>query len=129
MVVGYFGDVVFSISDKKILSFRDFKLSASSSWGEHKRNGRKSEWEFLGTNAKKVSFTIVLDANFGVSPRKEIEKLMEYVERGTINPLVIGGKKVGGKWRATALSSTWANIMNDGKLVKASASITLEEYA
>lgn len=128
MAVGYFGDVVFFTSDKKILSFRDFKLSASSSWGEHKRNGRKSEWEFLGPNAEKVSFVIVLDANFGVNPRREIEKLIGYVESGAINPLVIGGKKVGGRWRATAVSSTWGHIMNDGKLVKASASLTLEEY-
>ncbi len=128
MAVGYFADVVFSTSDKKILSFRDFKLSASSSWGEHKRNGKKPEWEFLGANAEKVSFTIILDANFGINPRKEIEKLTGYVESGIICPLVIGGQRVGGRWRVTALSSAWGHIMNDGKLVKASASITLEEY-
>lgn len=129
MAVGYFGDVIFSTSDKKILSFRDFKLSASSAWGEHKRSGQKSEWEFLGPNAEKVSFVIVLDANFGVNPRREIEKLIEYVESGAINPLVIGGRKIGNRWRATSLSSTWAHIMNDGKLIKASVSITIEEYA
>ncbi len=128
MAVGYFGNVVFTTSDKKILSFRDFKLSASSSWGEHKRNGQKPEWEFLGPNAEKVSFTIVLDANYGVNPRKEVETLTGYVESGMIYPLVIGGKKVGRRWRATALSSTWGHIMSGGELAKASASITLEEY-
>lgn len=129
MEVGYLGDIIFRTSDKKILSFKDFKLSASSSWGEHKRNGRKSEWEFLGANAEKVSFTIVLDANFGVKPRTMIEKLVGYVESGKISTLVIGGKKVGAKWRATALSSTWGHIMSGGELVKASAMLTLEEYA
>lgn len=129
MTVGYFGDVVFSISDKKILSFHDFKLSASGNWGEHKRNGQKSEWEFLGPDAESVSFVIELDANYGVNPRSEIEKLLRYVESGIINPLVIGGKKVGTKWRATKLSSTWGHIVSDGKLVKASATLTLAEYS
>lgn len=129
MIVGYFGDVVFATSDKRIFSFSDFKLSASGSWGEHKRNGRKSEWEFLGANAEKVSFVIKLDANYGVNPRKEIEKLTEYVENGTVHPLVIGGQKVGNRWRVTGMSSTWNNIMSGGELVKASASLTLEEYA
>ncbi len=128
MAIGYFGDITFQTSDKKILSFRDFKLSASGSWGEHKRNGQKSEWEFLGPNAEKVSFVIMLDANFGVNPRKVIEKLIKYVESGKINTLVIGGTKVGTKWRATALSSTWGHIMSNGELVKASATLTLEEY-
>lgn len=128
MAIGYLGDVIFQTSDKKILSFRDFKLNASSSWGEHKRNGRKSEWEFLGPNAEKVSFVIELDANFGVKPRAVIEKLIEYVESGKISTLVIGGKKVGSKWRATGLSSSWGHIMSGGELVKASATLTIEEY-
>lgn len=128
MTVGYFGEIVFQTSDKKILSFRDLKLNVSSSWGEHKRNGRKSEWEFLGPNAEKISFVIVLDANFGVDPRSVIEKLTEYVEGGKINTLVIGGKKVGSKWRATGLSSAWGHIISDGKLVRATVTLTIEEY-
>lgn len=128
MTVGYFGDIIFQTSDKKILSFRDLKLNASSSWGEHKRNGRKSEWEFLGPNAEKISLVIVLDANFGVDPRTLIEKLTEYVESGKINILVIGGRRVGTKWRATGLSSAWGHLMSDGKLVKASVTLTIEEY-
>jgi len=128
MAIGYFGEIVFRTSDKKILSFHDFKLSASGNWGEHKRNGKKSEWEFLGPGTEKVSFVIELDANFGVKPRKVIEKLVKYVEKGTIYPLVIGGKKIGKKWRSTGLSSTWGHIMNGGELVKASVTLTLEEY-
>lgn len=128
MAVGYFGDITFRTSDKRILSFRDFKLSASGSWGEHKRNGQKSEWEFLGPNAEKVSFVIMLDANFGVNPRKVIQKLVKCVESGKVSTLVVGGQKVGARWRATALSSTWGHIMSGGELVKASVTLTLEEY-
>lgn len=128
MAIGYLGEIMFRTSDKKVLSFRDFKLNASGSWGEHKRNGKKSEWEFLGPNSGKVSLTIVLDANFGVKPRTVLEKLIGYAEGGKISTLVIGGKKVGSKWRVTAVSSTWGHIMSGGELVKASAVLTLEEY-
>lgn len=129
MAVGYFGDIVFTTSDKKILSFSDFKLSASGSWGEHKRNGGKSKWEFMGADSRSVSFTVELDANFGVNPRKELEKLIEYVERGYVAPLVIGNKNIGsGQWRVTKISSSWGHIMSGGELAKASVSLTLGEY-
>lgn len=128
MAIGYFGDVTFTTSDKKILSFRDFKLSASGSWGEHKRHGKKSESEFLGPNNESVSFVIELDANYGVNPRSEIEKLIKYVEYGNVSPLVIGGKKVGSRWKAMKLSSSWNHIMSGGELIKASVTLTLEEY-
>jgi nucleoid-associated protein YgaU len=127
MEIGYLGNITFSTSDKKILSFHEFKLSASGSWGEHKRTGQKSQWEFLGPESEKVSFVIDLDANFGISPRREIEKLMEYAESGTMSKLVIGGKKIGNQWRVINLSSSWDNIMSQGELVKASATLTIEE--
>jgi hypothetical protein len=40
MAIGYFGDIIFTTSDKKVLSFRDLKVSASGSWGEHRRYGK-----------------------------------------------------------------------------------------
>lgn len=127
-MVGYLGNIVFSTSSERIFSFRGMKSSVSASWGEHKRMGEKSQWEFLGPNAGKISFEIVLDKNFGVDPRKEIEELASYAENGTVNTLVIGGKKVGSKWRITNLSSSWDSITSNGSLIKATASITLEEY-
>ena len=128
MAIGYFGNVVFKTSDKRILSFKDFKLTASGDWGEHKRIGKKSEWEFLGANSKKVSFVIELNANYGVNPRKQIDKLMSYAEKGKISPLVIGEKKVGNKWKTINVSSSWDHIMSGGELVKASVTLTIEEY-
>lgn len=128
MAIGYFGDVVFSTSSTKILSFRDFKMTASANWGEHKRIGQKSQWEFLGASSGKVTFVIDLDAGYGVKPRDEIEKLKAYVESGRINTLVIGGKKVGGSWRTTNLSASWNHIMSGGELIRASVTLTIEEY-
>ncbi len=127
-MIGYLGDVVFSASSDRVFSFRNLKVSASADWGEHKRIGQKSQWEFLGPNAGKVSFEIVLDANYGVEPRKEIEKLISYSESGAVNALVIGGKRIGSRWRITSVSSAWNCITSSGILTKASVSLTIEEY-
>ena len=129
MAIGYVGEVIFNTSDSKILSFHDFKVNASGNWGEHKRNGKKSEYEFLGPSSKTVSFVIELDANYGVNPRDMLDILTKYVEDGLVSPLVIGNKKVGDKWRLTKLSSSWSSIMSGGELIKASATVTLEEYS
>lgn len=127
-MIGYFGVVIFEVSDKKVLSFHDFKLTASGSWSEHKRSGKKSEYEFLGPSARTVSFTIELDATYGVNPRDMLHMLAGYAENGLVSPLVIGNSKIGDRWRLTKVSSAWNQILNNGELVKASASITLEEY-
>ena len=128
-MIGYFGVVIFSVSDQKILSFSDFKMNASGSWGEHKRNGKKSEYEFLGPSAKMVSFNIELDASYGVNPDDMLDILTGYAENGLVSPLVIGNKKIGDRWRLTKVSSSWNQVMADGRLIKASASVTLEEYS
>ncbi len=128
MAVGYFGDVIFSVSDDKVLSFKDLKLTAAGSRGEHKRIGKKPQLEFLGPGAKKLSFTIVLDAAYGVSPREQIDILNDYAEKGTICVLVVGSRKIGDRWMTTNVSSSWNRIMNGGELLKASVNISLEEY-
>lgn len=127
-MIGYFGVVIFEVSDSKVLSFHDFKMNASGSWGEHKRSGQKSEYEFLGPSARTVTFTIELDVAFGVNPRDMLHILSGYAENGLVSPLVIGNHKIGDRWRLTKVSSSWNHILNNGELLKASASVTLEEY-
>lgn len=76
-----------------------------------------------------VSFNITLNAMRGVKPRETLEKLESLVENGTVSTLVIGTKAVGeNKWIIKEISETWDVIMNKGELVKASLSISLEEY-
>jgi len=51
------------------------------------------------------------------------------VESGEINPMVIGGKRVGkNRWRITATSETWDTVYYRGELVEASVTVTMEEY-
>ncbi|MDU6040054.1 MAG: phage tail protein [Clostridium butyricum] len=121
--------IVFKTSDKKILTFNDFKQSISGRWAVHERIGEKPRSEFIGPGLRNISFTIVLSVSNGIKPRKTLEKIEKMIEEGTVEYLIIGGKKVGNnKWKITDMSETWDVIYSKGQLARATASITLEEY-
>ena len=121
--------IVFKTSDKKILTFNDFKQSVSGRWAVHERIGEKPRSEFIGPGLRNISFNIVLSVSNGIKPRKTLEKIEKMIEEGTVEYLIIGGKKVGYyKWKITDMSETWDVIYSKGQLARATASITLEEY-
>lgn len=128
--IGNFGKlIVFETSDSKILNFNDFQKTVSARWGKHERIGKKPYSEFLGSDLQGLTFTITLNAQHGIRPRKTLEKIEKAVEQGQVETLVIGGKKVGkNKWKLTQMTETWDIILNHGELVKATLNLTLEEY-
>lgn len=122
-------NIVFSTSDKKILTFSDFNQNISGRWAKHERMIKKPQSEFLGPDLRQITFKISLDARLGVKPRKTLETIEKMIEKGTVEQLVIGGKKVGSyKWKILSMSETWDTILNKGELLRAKASLTLEEY-
>lgn len=128
--IGSFGKVlVFKTNDKKILTFNEFKQTVSARWAKHDRIGKKPKSEFLGADLREVSFVVELNATLGVKPRKQIETIEKAIENGTVENLVIGGKKIGkNKWKITNMSESWNHIMSKGELLQASVQITMEEY-
>ncbi len=129
-VVGSWGNtIIFRTSDSRILTFSNFSRTVSSSWANHSRIGRKDKSEFVRPDLQKITFTIVLDATLGVKPRETLEKIAGAVEKGTVNTLVIGGKKVGSsRWVIQSASEAWDYILQEGQLVHAKVSLTMEEY-
>lgn len=130
MAIGNWGtDIVFSVSDHRVLTFNDMNHSVSSSWATHSRIGLKDQVEYLRPNLQKLTFTITLDASFGVRPRSILEKLERHAEKGHIFPFVVGGKRIGSyRWRITDLSETWETVYNKGELYRAKVNVTMEEY-
>lgn len=130
MAVGNWGpDVVFSVSDRRVLTFSDMNRSVGSSWATHSRIGLKDQVEYLRPNLQKLTFTIDLDASLGVRPRTVLELLEHHAERGSVFPFVVGGRRVGRfQWRMTDVSEAWETIYNRGELYRAKVSVTMEEY-
>lgn len=128
--IGHFGkDIIFSTSDKKILTFGNFTQKVSARWSTHNIIGSKPHKEFNGSDSRKVTFEMTFDAIYGVKPRKMLEALEKMVENGTVDYLVIGGRKIGNnRFYISSMSETWDVVCNRGQLERATVSVTMEEY-
>ncbi len=129
MAIGTLGQIVFEVSDKKILTFNGMTRDVSGRWVEHEVMGVKPKPEFLGAGNQKINLPITLSAGLGVRPRKMLELVESMVESGDAEYLIINCRPVGRHpFRLTASSETWDRMYRRGELAKASLTITLEEY-
>lgn len=128
--IGNFGKlIVFETSDSRVLNFNDFQKTVSANWGKHDRIGKKPLSEFLNPELQTLTFTITLNAQHGVRPRKTMESIENAIEKGQVESLVIGAAKVGkNKWKITQMTEAWDTVMNKGELLKATLNLSLEEY-
>lgn len=128
-MVGCFGDYVFETTDKRILTFSGLKRNANAILSEHNRILGKTQIEFNGSEADKISFTINLNGNLGVSPRAEMDNWIKLVREGYVGFLIIGNKGLGtNKWIITSVSEMWEIILNGGELLKGKIDVELKEY-
>lgn len=130
MAIGHIGKtVVFETSDRKILNFTKMQRTVKGRWASHSRIGKKPKKQFLGPDADQLTFSITLNAEHGVRPRKTIENIEKLIRTGKPQTVVIGSKKVGSnKYAITEISENWKTILNKGEVVKITCDITLEEY-
>lgn len=130
MAIGHIGrTVVFETSDIKILSFKKMQRTVKGRWASHPRVGKKPRKQFLGPDADQVKFTITLNAQHGVRPRKTVENIEKLIRTGEPQTVVIGSRKVGAnKYAITEISEGWDTVLNQGEVVKLTCDITLEEY-
>ncbi len=130
MAIGHIGrTVVFETSDAKILNFKKMQRTVKGRWASHSRVGKKPKKQFLGPDADQVTFSITLNAEHGVRPRKTVENIEKLIRTGKPQTVVIGSRKVGSnKYAITEISENWETILNKGEVVKITCDITLEEY-
>lgn len=128
--IGNFGRlIVFETSDKKVLTPNGLQRTIQGNWIAHERIGKKPKSEFLNPSLQTMQFTITLNVCHGIRPRNTMEEIERAVETGSVEILVIGGKKVGKNyWKITQCSEAWDTMLNGGELVKATLTISLEEY-
>lgn len=75
------------------------------------------------------SLTIYLSAFLGVNPKKMQDKIDKYRKKGKILTLIIGGKKYGSQWVITGHSKDYEKFDNQGNLLIAKSTLSLEQYA
>ena len=128
--IGHIGKkIVFETSDAKIFNFSKMQRTVKGRWASHSRVGKKPRKQFLGPDLDQVTFTITINAEHGVKPRKTVENIEKLIRTGKPQTVVIGKKKVGShKYAITEISESWETILNEGEVVKIVCDITLEEY-
>lgn len=128
-MIGYFGDIVFEVSDEKIYTFNGFKLDASARYSAHEIIGKKPKTEFIAPNLKTISLTISLNGNYGVTPMAEMQKWLSLAEKGEADYLVIGWDVMGDdQWVVKSVSEAWEVFFSEGELFAGKIDVTFEEY-
>lgn len=128
--VGNWGKSIrFSVNSEKQITFRGFKRTVAGRWAKHSILNQKPKMEFQGPESSGVTMEVVVSAMHGVKPRNTIQTLERACERGTVDYLYVGGKKVGAhKMYLESISETWDEVWNQGELVRATLSLTFSEY-
>ena len=129
MTVGSFGDIIFETSDSRILTFTGFKRTVATNYNKHHNIGVKPTLEYDAPDSDSITFTMTLDAQYGVSPRDNVSRMIEMCRDGEAYPLIIGTGAQGlDMWVITQLGAGFDVILNDGGILRASLDITLMEY-
>jgi phage protein U len=135
--IGRFGNIIKfeikkpyeKIGSRRILVFSDFSQKESGRWAEYPIIGGKTKSSFGGVESEEIKLTVLLNAENGVAPRHMIAKLKDAVEKGTLDYLIINGKKVGkSKFKLTDIDADWLTIMKKGELSRAEVKLTFKEY-
>ncbi|HCS04686.1 hypothetical protein DW172_01440 [Agathobacter rectalis] len=127
--IGTLGDIVFKVSANKVRTFDDLKIDSKTNYAKHTRHLKKPLLEFQYNDADTASLTIYLSAFLGVNPKKMQNKIDKYRKKGKILTLVIGGKKYGSQWVITGHTKDYEKFDNQGNLLIAKSTLSLEQYA
>ncbi|WP_020616160.1 phage tail protein [Paenibacillus daejeonensis] len=128
-MIGSFGPLIFTVSDKTVRTFTDFRRSSSARWATHEIYGRYPRPQYIGPGQDEITFGMRFDVSMGVKPRNELSKLTEYCRTGRTEKLIVGGVPMGaGKWYIETVGQEWQKFDGKGTLLVAAVDVTLKEY-
>lgn len=127
--IGSYGGVIFTVSHKKTLTFKDFERTGAARWNDHEIIGMKPKSEFSGSGLDDISITILLKAELGINPIKQIEKLRIMKDTGKVAPFIIGGKPISKNyWSIQQMVESHKVIDNKGNILSSEVTLNLKEY-
>lgn len=121
--------IVFEVSDHRLLTIQDFSRSSSVRFAKHDVLLRKPVSQYIGPDLEKLSFKIVLKAQFGVNPKTEFDKLIYLQRAGEVVSILLGKSTFGVyRWRIDSLGIPYDIIDNRGICMSSTVDISFEEY-
>lgn len=132
MIFGALGknNVIFQVDESTIRTIAGLSRKVAGRWATHDVYGKKPLLQWGGPGLDEISFQMRFDARHGVNPRKEIDNLTMMASGGKAYRMTIGGKPFGasGMWVISSLSANFTQIDNKGRVLLATADISLQEY-
>lgn len=127
--IGSFGDIIFEVSDDKILTFKDYNRKGSSRWNQYEIIGNKPKSDFDGPGLEEISISILLKVELGVSPSEQLEIIRNMKDTGKPALLILGNKPISPNyWVITDMEENDHIIDNRGNILKADVTLSLMEY-
>ncbi|MCL2697564.1 MAG: phage tail protein [Oscillospiraceae bacterium] len=128
--IGALGDIPFFVSNKQIRTFNNMRWDSSARFATHNRHNRDALLEFTGINIDTISFTMNFSVSLGTDPMAEITKLWKAERRGDAMILILGTRIIGSRqWVITRLSRSLDRFDNQGNLLAARVTVTLNSYS
>ncbi|MDR0476564.1 MAG: phage tail protein [Desulfobulbaceae bacterium] len=125
--IGSFGPVVFEVSNDIMALVRDVRRKTAARVEEHRVVGAKPRVEFLAADLAETTFKVFWNIGFGVNPRKEIGRLRQLCEAGTVGRLILGGENFG-QHLLIEVSESWLRSGPNGAPMVAEAHLVFKEY-
>lgn len=126
---GSFGDIVFEVSSRHVLTYRDYKRTTKARYGSHEIIGQKPIIEYLGPDGEELSFSMQFRPELGVNPAEEADKVRKICETGKHDYLIIGNVVIGANpWVIASVSESAEIWDNMGRIIKSKIDVTLKEY-
>ena len=122
--------IMFEVSSERVLTFKNLSRKTSVRYAKHDTLLRKPLSQYVGPDLDSLSLKITLDAQWGVNPREEYNKLMRIQREGHLVIFLLGFTVLGSfRWRIDSLGIMKGLITNMGVVMKAEVDISFEEYA
>ncbi len=130
MQVGSFGEVIFEVSESKILTLDNLKRDSKARWAEHKIIGRTPILEFLGREIETIKFSAVFSKSLGINDLlMEVHKLREMLWTGTAEFFILNNHLyTENKMVIEALGEEVKHFSGRGEHILTEIDVTLKEY-
>lgn len=125
-MIGSYGDIVFTVSSDKILTFDGLEKDLSARYARHEIHLNKPILEFIGESLAEIKLSIKLDTNLGINPIKQLEKLETSIKNGERKVLMIGTNFIG-YFAIEKISEKFRRVDNIGNILAIDIDINLTE--
>ena len=120
--------LVFSVNSNKQLPFRDMERKVKARWKAHNVYNDIPWAEYMGPDQTEVQMEITFSAHHGQKPLKCITMLEEACQRGELDYLYVGGRRIGkGKHYIESIETEWVEVWNEGELIRATSKVKFRE--